>query len=308
MLSRISARHPSVPLRQYTGDCYSDLVNKSELQSIRNRKGAVGISEIPPVVRELLDHGIIESVNLTEWLSVDQVSLLRTVLPKLGLRDAVKPALTVITLLKKPSQMQSIVAEALRSHARDSAEVYSCLLIHVSVTVRSWAAYVVGEDETLPLSQKLDRLRPLATDGNSGVRKVAWISLRGEIERDPRRAIKYLIPWTLEPDTNLRRFASESTRPRGVWCKHLERFKVNPEMGLPILESIHSDPSKDVHDSVANWLNDASKSRPVWYANSVSDGASNPRRRKQATSSGGPCEPSIRNRNYLLINGRKGRT
>ena len=88
------------------------------------------------------------------------------------------------------------------------------------------------------------------------------LALRPEIEKELTQSIALLSKWTNDQDENIRRFTTESTRPRGVWCKHIEKLKESPELALSILEPLKSDISKYVQDSVGNWLNDASKTSP----------------------------------------------
>lgn len=231
------------------------------------RKGAPRINDIPPDVLVLLNAGKIETANLVEWLALDREQLLKTVLPKLGLRTAVKPALDRIAQLDRTTHFAPAIAAvliAVMEDQSDRAEAFEKLASHPSDVVRSWAAYIVGLDDGLNLQQKLAAIRRFAADKHFGVREEAWFAVRASIDRELDQAIKLLAKWSKDKDENVRRFASESTRPRGVWCKHIDALKLHPELGVAILESLHSDPSKYVRDSVANWLNDASKTRPDW--------------------------------------------
>ncbi len=87
------------------------------------------------------------------------------------------------------------------------------------------------------------------------------MTVRPKLVSNLNESIDILAKWTANEDENIRRFATEVTRPRGVWCEHIETLKQNPELALPILEPLKSDHSKYVQDSVGNWLNDASKNQ-----------------------------------------------
>ncbi|MEU3016320.1 MULTISPECIES: DNA alkylation repair protein [unclassified Nocardiopsis] len=66
----------------------------------------------------------------------------------------------------------------------------------------------------------------------------------------------------LDPDPNVRRFASEGIRPRLPWARRLTGFVEDPSPVLAVLEALRSDPSKFVRTSVANNLNDVSREHP----------------------------------------------
>jgi 3-methyladenine DNA glycosylase AlkC len=233
------------------------------------RKGARTFREMPVEILAQLQHGQIETANLVEWMALDQRRLLQNVLPELGLGEVVAPALANIARLKhqSPAQMIPVIGGALLATLKDEPKqktLFAKLAAHRSDVVRSWASYVIGLDERRDVAAKLEAVRPFAADAHFGVREIAWWAVRSDIERELSKAVSVLATWTQERDENLRRFASEATRPRGVWCKHIEALKKNPELGYPILEPLCSDPSKYVRDSVGNWLNDASKSQPEW--------------------------------------------
>jgi 3-methyladenine DNA glycosylase AlkC len=230
------------------------------------RKGARRMSEIPPAILRQLEAGEVETVNLVECLAIDQRKLAKTVLKQTGQQRLVEAVLSAIDRAARPTAMQhiTVIGQELGKHLapdRSPRSAFSKLASHPSDIVRSWAAFatVAGDG---PFGDRLEAIRPFAADRHFGVREIAWMALRPHIAWQLTPAVELLAAWSYEADANLRRFASEATRPRGVWCTHLELLKAEPHRGLAILEPLKSDSSKYVRDSVGNWLNDAAKTQP----------------------------------------------
>ncbi|WMT40109.1 DNA alkylation repair protein [Paenibacillus sp. D2_2] len=239
------------------------------LSVYEGRKGARKVSEIHPELLQLLQQGRLETVNLTEWLAIDHITLLLHILDELGLEQHSEAMLFDLKSIP-PKIMKMIPAIAggwlsLLSQMPDlkRTEVIDKLSTHRSDSVRCWAAYIVGLDE-LTLDQKLQRIRFFAADEHFGVREIAWMAVREHVAQELKEAIRMLADWARDDNANIRRFAIEVTRPHGVWAKHIAALKENPGLALPLLDIVKSDPSKYVQDSVGNWLNDAAKSRPEW--------------------------------------------
>lgn len=241
-------------------------------KEIENRKGARKAQDIPQHVLELLNKGEIQTVNLTEWLAIDHLQLIQNVFPGLGATPAnITTICDAIQTQKKPSTMNTTklvgsLLHRLYDDPEQRALLFQQLSSHPSDSIRCYAPYLIALDEKLSIEHKLAASQPLVADNHFGVREVIWMALRPSIEQHLQQAIALLTTWAENDDENIRRFTTESTRPRGVWCKHIEILTEQPELALPILEKLRADPSKYVQDSVGNWLNDASKSREEFVA------------------------------------------
>lgn len=53
--------------------------------------------------------------------------------------------------------------------------------------------------------------------------------------------------------SNLRRFASEVTQPRGVWSDHIAALKARPAIALPMLDRCIGDESQYVREVCERW-------------------------------------------------------
>lgn len=214
-------------------------------------------ADIPTDLQSQLNAGTIETATLAEGLAIDFVQLMYHTVPEVSDQAASR-----IDPSDGITKRMAVTGELLLKHL--GPERYHALASHPADTVRGWAAYMLPVIPGLSLQERLELARPLADDGHFGVREWAWLALRPQIADQVQEAINCLTSWIEEGSANLRRFAVESTRPRGVWCVHIQQLKRNPALGLPLLELVKADSSRYVQDSVANWLNDAAKSQPDW--------------------------------------------
>jgi 3-methyladenine DNA glycosylase AlkC len=238
------------------------------VRHLLGRKGAARIALIPPEVLEALNAGLLPTVNLNEFLALDLARLSRSVAVQIGLPADAERLQDTLAMLDafKPMKRHEHVARALYDLAGarpDRDALAHALATHASDVARCWAVQWIAFSG-LDLSAKLASVRRFAADGHFGVREIAWMAVRDEVVRSPAQALALLQPWVADADENIRRFASELTRPRGVWCAQIEALKAEPWLALPLLEPLRADPSRYVQNSVANWLNDASKSQPAW--------------------------------------------
>lgn len=204
--------------------------------------------------------GSAQTRTLAEILSVDQSHLIRLAFP-----DAGAMAYRAIDAAARLGifRRMKVAGETICERYGLEEGLKRCLA-HPSDAVRGWGCFVVGACPKLHFADRLKMIRAFADDPHFGVREWAWLAMREHLSVDVSGSIVQLLPWTTDQSEYIRRFACESMRPRGVWAPHIHALLVDPSLGLPLLQALRADPSRYVQDSVANWLNDAGKSKPNW--------------------------------------------
>ena len=84
-------------------------------------------------------------------------------------------------------------------------------------------------------------------------------AIRYFINAYPEETIAELLKWTKDPHYQVRRLTSEGTRPKLPWS---QKITISADEPIPILDHLYSDKTRYVTRSVANHMNDISKSDP----------------------------------------------
>lgn len=213
---------------------------------------------IDPLRLDALNKGTVEAKNLMESLAIDFCYLLSFQFPDISFET-----LRTRDGEKKLGITQRIQLASRLLYQKKGIKVVDQLMTHPSDTLRSLVSYILALHSD-SFEWALQHLLPLADDLNSGVREWAWMGIRPLFAKQPLHNISFLQKLTESPSERIRRFASELSRPRGVWCTHIKELRTAPWEGLPILNPLQSDPARYVQLSVGNWLNDAAKDHPAW--------------------------------------------
>ena len=260
--------------------------NETEAGAALRRRGARRLDLVPSDVRLSLSRGELESANLVEQMAVDVGLLLVSRFPSVSADFPTD--LPLKARFREASRRLSSMW-----NANELAEAVA----RESDTVRSIAALAIAHSSDIPPPSRLALLRPFADDDHFAVREWAWIGLRDALGEVLVELTPQFREWARAESERIRRFASEITRPRGVWCRHLEVAKINPAQFATILDELMIDPATYVQLSVGNWLNDARRDSRSWvisYCQTWLD-------RSSSVATARICKRGLRNEGPVLV-------
>lgn len=93
-------------------------------------------------------------------------------------------------------------------------------------------------------------------------RFTAEFAIRAMLDARLARALEIARRWTGDDDANVRRLASEGTRPHMQWGKGVPALRRQPGVTRPIVDALYRDEAELVRRSVANHVNDLSRDDP----------------------------------------------
>lgn len=93
-------------------------------------------------------------------------------------------------------------------------------------------------------------------------RLTSEFAIRTLLRHDLDRALERVLEWTASDDVDVRRLASEGTRPYLPWSTRVPALLARPGITVPVLDALYRDDAEYVRRSVANHLNDLSRDAP----------------------------------------------
>ncbi|MGC0379651.1 DNA alkylation repair protein [Streptomyces sp. SAI-229] len=139
--------------------------------------------------------------------------------------------------------------------ARDNAPQFTGWLIWPVTS--AVATRAVQEDETASFDDAMALLASLTG------RLSSEFAIRTLLRHDLDRALNTIVrDWAGSGDADVRRLASEGTRPYLPWAVRVPQILARAGVTVPILDALYRDESEYVRRSVANHLNDLSRDHP----------------------------------------------
>jgi 3-methyladenine DNA glycosylase AlkC len=207
---------------------------------------------MPPPLKDFVDRDLVQ--ELAERFvdihpSFDSGAFVATVSPTL---DA----------LELKDRIASI-AQGLRDHLPSDFQTALSIVVAVARAeppMSGWSAWplctfveLFGVDDPEPALAAMEHLTKRAS---------CEFAIRPFLIEHFEAAYATLQEFTTSPNEDVRRLASEGTRPRLPWGKRVPTLMDDPTIGLSLIAPLRHDASELVRRSVANHLNDISKTHP----------------------------------------------
>ncbi|WP_072804962.1 DNA alkylation repair protein [Rhodococcoides yunnanense] len=155
-----------------------------------------------------------------------------------------------------------LLAELPSDHAEFEAVVRSALLRD---DFAGWMIWPVTEAlavrATAGDADTFDSGLALLADLTS--RLTGEFAIRTFLDADLDRTLATALTWTTHDDPHVRRLATEGTRPFLPWARRVPALTTRPDATREILGALYRDESDYVRRSVANHLNDISRTDPA---------------------------------------------
>lgn len=124
----------------------------------------------------------------------------------------------------------------------------------------AWGMMIFNELIELYSDIAYDHCFPLAEAVTQ--RFSAEFGIRHLLLKHPEDCLERMLKWTSSDNFHLRRLASEGSRPRLPWGIALPILIKDPKKTAKILDALKDDPEEYIRRSVANHLNDHSRTHP----------------------------------------------